>query len=355
MRIAICWTDISGYMAACWRALAARPGVSLRVLCFAPASDTAAPFDRSLVAGLDVHFLAPEQRDDAKFVRARIVEFAPDAVLIPGWVYKSYNSLVSDPELARSSCRYAMAMDTPLKHNWRQRFARFKIGGLLNRLDRVFVAGERAFQYARRLGVPEFKIRRGMYSFDYDAFAAAAPVRPDPFPARFLYVGRYIDAKGIDTLLAASAKYRPLVAEPFGLTCSGRGELAPLIASAVGVRDRGFVQPPDQPALFADHAALVLASRYEPWGVVIAEALASGMPVICTEACGASVEMVRDFHNGLTVPTDDPDALAQALRWAHQNREQLPEMGRRCQVYAASHSAALWAQRVCAMFEPPAR
>jgi glycosyltransferase involved in cell wall biosynthesis len=352
MRIAICWTDISGYMAACWRALAAQPGVSMRILCFAPASATssAAPFDQGMLAGLDVHFLTPDKRNDPTCIRAKVIEFAPTAVLIPGWAYESYNNLVGDRDLARS-CRFAMAMDTPLKHTWRQRFARLKIGRLLDSIHRVFVAGERAFQYAQRLGVPESKIRLGMYGFDYDAFAAAASMRPNPPPRRFLYAGRYTDAKGIDILLAAYAKYRTLVADPFALTCCGKGELAPLIAAAPGVTDRGFVQPADQPALFADHAAFVIASRYEPWGVVIPEALASAMPVICTHACGASVEMVRDFHTGLTVATDDPDALARALRWAHENHAQLPEMGRNGQVYAASHAAALWARRVCAMFE----
>jgi glycosyltransferase involved in cell wall biosynthesis len=352
MRIVICWTDISGYMAVSWRALAARPGVSLRIVCFAPSSGTVAPYEQGIVAGLDVHFLTPDQVNDPDAVRAKVVEFNPDAVLIAGWAYKSYTRLVGDPALPR--CRFGMSMDTPLKHTLRQRLARLKIGGLLDRLDRVFVIGERAWQLARRMRVPEGKIRRGMCGCDYDAFAAAAQNRPNPVPRRLVYAGRYTDAKGIDTLLAAYAQYRNQVQgqDPFTLTCCGKGELAPLLASAPGVTDRGFVQPANQPALFADHGAFVIASRYEPWGVVLAEAAASGLPIICTESCGASVEMVRDFYNGMTVPTDDPPALARALRWADDNHHNLAEMGRRSQVFGASHSAQLWAQRVYSMFEP---
>jgi glycosyltransferase involved in cell wall biosynthesis len=245
-----------------------------------------------------------------------------------------------------------MSMDTPLRRTWRQRLARLKIGRILNRLDRVLVAGERAWQYARYLHVPEHKIRRGMYGFDYDAFAGARAARPDPPPRRFLYVGRYDRVKGIDTLLTGYARYRRLASDPFTLTCCGRGELGAMLAGVEGVTDRGFVQPPQQPPLFTEHGAFVIASRYEPWGVVIAEALASGLPVICTEACGASVELVRDLHDGRTVATGDPDALATALRWADANHARLSELGRRGREIAAAHSAAAWAERVEAMFAP---
>ena len=62
-------------------------------------------------------------------------------------------------------------MDTPWRGTLRQRLGRFKIGGYLSRMDRVVVAGERAWQLVRLLGVPEAKIRRGLYGVDYDTFA----------------------------------------------------------------------------------------------------------------------------------------------------------------------------------------
>ncbi len=74
---------------------------------------------------------------------------------------------------------------------------------------------------------------------------------------------------------------------------------------------------------------LVLPSRAEPYGMVVTEALARGLPVIATsaggvpEALGATADGERP---GLLVPPDDPDALATALRrWLgdHQLREQL--------------------------------
>ena len=100
----------------------------------------------------------------------------------------------------------------------------------------------------------------------------------------------------------------------------------------------------------ARHGALVLASRYEPWGLVIAESFAAGLPVICTEACGASVELVRSYYNGLTVATGDAEALADAMRWVHEHDDRLPEMGRNGCHFAAAFSTQVWAERWVNMF-----
>jgi len=118
-----------------------------------------------------------------------------------------------------------------------------------------------------------------------------------------------------------------------------------------GIDDRGFVQPDALPELLQTHGVFVLPSRYEPWGVVLAEALSGGLPVVCTEACGASVELVRPYFNGLTVATDDADALARGLRWMHEHVELLPSMGAAGRPIAAAFAATVWAARWGAMFE----
>jgi glycosyltransferase involved in cell wall biosynthesis len=118
------------------------------------------------------------------------------------------------------------------------------------------------------------------------------------------------------------------------------------MAAAPGVTDLGFVQPGDQPAVLREHGAFILPSRYEPWGVVLAEALASGLPAICTTACGAGVELLHPHSNGLLVPPDDPEALAAALRRIHDLGDRLPAMGRRAAAVAPGYAASVWARRV---------
>lgn len=64
--------------------------------------------------------------------------------------------------------------------------------------------------------------------------------------------------------------------------------------------------------------ALVLTSSYETFGVVLVEALALGKPVIATR-CGGPESIVRDGIDGYLVPTDDPNALATALKKLQRN------------------------------------
>ena len=92
-----------------------------------------------------------------------------------------------------------------------------------------------------------------------------------------------------------------------------------------------------------------MPSRYEPWGVAIAEAAAAGLPILCTEACGASVELVRPYYNGLIVPTDDAQSLADAMIWCHAHRDRLAEFGERGRSLAAAYSADVWAERWAAV------
>ena len=356
MRVFICWTHLSGYMAACWRALSACPGIELSVMCV-QSVDATIGFQADLLHGLNAHVLSPEQWNDYSVVRSMVLAAKPDVVLISGWGHRPYVRLARDAAL--SHARFVMMTDTPRRDTWRQRLGRLKIRSLLRRVDRMMVAGERAWQLGRLLGVPEEKLRRGVYGFDRKQFGAVLPRRPPDgrdWPRAFLFVGRYIAVKGIEVLLDAYARYRAMpradsTQDPWTLTCCGKGPLASLISGQPGVRDLGFISPPALPDVLLQHGALILPSLYEPWGVALAEALATGLPAICTEACGASVELLRPLYNGLLCATGDAGALAEAMYWIEAHQAKLPEMGRRGAELAAAFDAEVWALRCAEMFK----
>ncbi len=343
MRFLIYWPDISGYMGACWRALAAIPGVQLRIVAYAPPSNF---FATEVVAGLDVRLLNPQERDNGQLIHALAGEFKPDVLYTGGWFNKHYRSLMMSREL--DSVARLLGLSTPWTGSWRQQFARLALRGLVKRSDRVIVCGERAWQYARALGFPERKIVRGLLSMDYPSFATVHRCRlekPGGWPRRFLYIGRYAPEKGLDVLVDAYARYREQVSDPWPLACCGSGDDARLLRGQAGIEDMGFRQPQELPSIMADHGVLIAPSWTETWGVAIAESCAAGLPVICTEACGASVELIRPYHNGLLVGTGDAVAMARSMRWMHEHAELLAEMGERGQQLAASFSAELWARR----------
>jgi len=251
MRVLICWSSISGYMASCWIEMTNNKYIDINILCFDPraqnqndASQDLPYCTESLIGELQCEVLTGEERVDKGVISSIVREFRPDVVVIAGWFYRPYTRLVRDRSLAHA--KFIMVMDTPLNFSWRQRLARLRIGGLLNRMDRVWVPGERGWQLARYWNIPESKIRKGMYGIDYESASRAYEARRTDgagWPRRFLFCGRYVDVKGIDILIESYTMYRAMVADPWPLDCCGTGPLAPLLRAAEGIRDLGFIQP----------------------------------------------------------------------------------------------------------------
>jgi glycosyltransferase involved in cell wall biosynthesis len=242
-------------------------------------------------------------------------------------------------------------MDSPWNATFRQRLARLKIGRFIDRLDAIFVPGERAAIFASRLRMPQSRIFRGMYGFDYRHFAPALAQRlsAGPWPRSFLYMGRYVPQKGLDVLTAGYDQYRKSIADPWPLVCHGTGPAKGVLEGRDGVTVNDWAQPADQPSLLARHGAFILTSHAEPWGVAVAEAMASGLPAICSDRVGAVPDLIRPGENGLIIPTNDPAALAAAMRWMHDHHDHLREMGRAAREAAETFSAQNWADRFEAM------
>jgi glycosyltransferase involved in cell wall biosynthesis len=347
IRVVFCWNDVSGYMAACWRALAKCPGVEVHVV-HPDLLRQPNPFrrDAGLLTGVSNETFDTTARSAEDHLLDVVARRRPDVVVVCGWLYWPYTRLVQARELRHA--RVFVGMDSPWRGSLTQRLAKYRLGPLMRRLDMIVTAGDRSRQYARRLGVPESRIRSGYYGFDYDGYSRVADVRdaaPGGWPRQFLFVGRYVPAKDLGTLVAGYSEYRRSVSSPWGLTCCGWGEESRFLRDVPGVTDAGFTPPSALAEIFSRHGALVLASQFEPWGVVIAEAAATGLPVICTTACGAGEDIVRDYFNGVTVAPSDPAALARAMRWVHDHEGELPVMGRRGQALAKAFSAEAWAAR----------
>lgn len=352
IRVAICWMYISGYMAACWRAMARRPEVDLFVVAMNPEGDpTQGAFNAKIMEGVRSRLMTEPQIDRYDEFSSLVAAHRPDVIVLCGWGIPAYLRLARDPRFA--GVKFVMGMDTPYNGSWRQRLGRYARRSYFKRLSRVVVTGDRSWRLARLLGFDERQIRRGVYGIDYHHFAPLYTQRasqPGGWPRRFLYMGRYIDDKAIDRMLDGYARYRTLVTDPWPLTCCGHGPWGEAIRRAEGVEDLGFVQPADQPAVLVRSGVFVLASRFDPWPLVIVESCAAGLPVVCTEACGSAVELIRPYFNGLMCATEDPDSFADALRWMHEHHERLPDMGRRCTEVAAGYSADMWCERWIEMF-----
>lgn len=342
MKVVFCWSDISGYMAACWRALSRHPDVDLHVLAFQACNETA--FADNLMAGIDSRLLNLEDRKDAALIRQHMLEQKPDVLVLCGWLHKPFRQLAFDS--AFKNTKFIMGMDTPWQGTFRQRVGTFLLKRYLNRMSYVVATGERSWQYAKNLGVPTMCIHQGMYGIDYESWSELLSEQKQiDWPRSFLFVGRYVPIKAIDILIEAYQQYRTRISDPWPLVCCGKGELEHLLDNQLGIENKGFVQPDEMRDIWQQAAAFVLPSLFDPWPLSIVEAAAAGLPIICTHACGSAVEVVRPWYNGLTISENNVEQLTASLLTIHRHYDDLPQWGERSQSLASPYSAEAWVQR----------
>jgi glycosyltransferase involved in cell wall biosynthesis len=131
------------------------------------------------------------------------------------------------------------------------------------------------------------------------------------------FVGALIERKGLAELIAALA-HPQMPDQRWHLNIAGNGDPAPWrkLAEQHGVADRvtfhGWLDSAGVQRLLAVSDALVLPSWAEGLPMVVIEAMAHGLPVVCTPV-GAVREAVEDGATGLLVPPGDPASLAHAL------------------------------------------
>ena len=339
MNVVICWSHISGYMAACWRALAETAGVRLFVVAFEP--ESSAPFDRSLMAGLPHRLLTPTERQDAKLVCDLVASHKPDVVMVSGWSHPAFRAVCADRRMA--SAAKLMTLDTQPRFDFRQLAGRWIRREFFSKIDRAIAIGERAAVCARYLGFRADQIKVGACGINFAGFGTLSEQRTN-WPRKWLYVGRYAPEKGLDILVKGYELYRRAAIDPpWELVCCGSGPEKHRLSSP-GIIDLGFVPPDHQPKVFADAGGFVIASRFEPWGVAIAEAAAAGLPLICSDACGAVADVLREGFNGYTFTSGDAEMLAR--RMLQTANEDVRLMGERSRHLAAPFDAALWPRRV---------
>lgn len=179
-------------------------------------------------------------------------------------------------------------------------------------------------KYSRRPG----RVFMCPYEPDYDEIAATPRERIervrteyalDSARKRFVAVNRLVRAKRVDTIIDAFV----LVAEQrpdWDVVIVGQGPDRESLEARVPahIRNRvkfvGFIG--DQRtinALYRNCDCMVLASEYEPWALVVNEAAAGGLALICSEVVGAAAELVREGVNGCLFPPGDVRALAACM------------------------------------------
>jgi glycosyltransferase involved in cell wall biosynthesis len=147
-------------------------------------------------------------------------------------------------------------------------------------------------------------------------------------------VGRLFPLKAPDEALEAVARARAFTQQPLHLLLVGDGELRPSLeqrATELGldVTFAGFRQGEALFECFAATDVFALLSYREPWGVVVNEAAAFGLPLVLTDRIGAAGDLLRDGENGELVRSGDVEGQARAIARLADDPERRERYGRR--------------------------
>lgn len=287
-------------------------------------------------------------------------EFSPEVVVVPGWGYLGALQALSwglsnrVPVICMSESTQWDELRHPIKE-WIKR----RIVGLFSA---ALVGGTPHRDYMEELGMPGDRIFLGYDAVDNRFFAEEARKietsswelgeKTKPY---FLASARFIGKKNLSRLLRAYSRYRMKVEgresrvqsidsglmsqvsspqDPFDLVLLGdgamRSELEKL-RSELGLGEciqmPGFKQYEELPFYYAHAGAFIHASTTEQWGLVVNEAMASGLPVLVSNRCGCATDLVKEGENGWTFDPCNEEQMADLMLKIAGDEEQRKAMG----------------------------
>lgn len=268
----------------------------------------------------------------------------PAMLICSGWIDKDYTKICSG---FRKKIPVILLLDNHWKGTLKQRIATLiSPFTIRKRFTHCWVPGEPQYRFALRLGFKTNMIRTGFYCADttlfrqfYHQYLNEKSVN---YPKRILYVGRYVEFKGIKELWRTFASLRSEFPQ-WELWCAGTGDLWEERDTSEGIRHFGFVQPSELGQMIRDCGVFILPSHQEPWGVVVHEMAAAGMPLLCSNAVGSASAFVQQDVNGWLFQSNDDESLKQQLRAVmNLKSERLLEMSEKSHQLSLTISPGTW-------------
>jgi len=276
----------------------------------------------------------------------RLAETNPDACVVAGYNHFTTQAAIVNSIATRTPwCLMSESHINKKRGRLRVFLKRALLGPILRTMGAAMVTGTLARRYMESMGVAPDRIFIVANTPDVTALRKAAERnRPQRQQLQgrlgvggkrvILFVGRLLEEKGLRTLFEAYETARSRRSD-LALVIVGDGPRRrdyEALAEHRGlwdVRFAGFRPQDELPEIYAAADLFVLPSLVEPWGVVVNEAMASGLPVVLSDQVGASADLVEQGGNGFVVPVGNSAALAEKILDAFSNDARRREMGTR--------------------------
>jgi glycosyltransferase involved in cell wall biosynthesis len=297
-RILFLYSELAGYFLSCAEELGKHPDVEAVAIVHWPVNPEA-PFQ----------FQSTEQYTliEKKVLGARldeyVQEFRPTALVCSGWMDRDYN------RVARTWCPQipvVLTLDNWWTGSWKQWLAVLTSPWYIRRhFNRAWVPGAPQKPFAERMGFRGQRLALGSYCADARPFERVWEERQGREPSKkLLYVGRYLEVKGVVELWEAFARLSDAYPE-WELHCIGIGDFWEQRKIHPKIFHHGFKQPHELHPYLVDAACFVMPSKKEPWGVVLHEMAIAGLPLLASEHVGAANAFLKNNVNGFSFSTDN--------------------------------------------------
>jgi|688.fasta_scaffold175900_2 1,2-diacylglycerol 3-alpha-glucosyltransferase len=267
----------------------------------------------------------------------------PDAIFVPGWGFDLSKKILKWSKNNNTKC-YLMSESKfdDKKRNIILEF--YKSITYIRKFHGALVGGHAHKEYLISLGMKKERIQLGYDIVDNKYFQEMTTVirntnqennYPIPQNNYFICVTRFIPRKNIKLLLHAYHNYKMQVHKPWDLVICGTGIEHNIISSLIEKLDLnknvhlpGFVSYSEIVYWYASASCLVHPALSEQWGLVINEACASSLPIICSDKVGACNELVVEGMNGFKFNPSNSLELTNCLINFHQiDKEKIKQMG----------------------------
>jgi glycosyltransferase involved in cell wall biosynthesis len=232
---------------------------------------------------------------------------APDVVVVSGWSTFAAQAAVAWCRARRIPyVLHVESHDLDSRPRWRRVLKDAVASRFIRGAANVLVVGSAARASVLARGARGVRVFAN--TIDVDGWIARADALPRPQHDGIvvLSVGRAVPAKGFDILTAATAQ------------------------AAVRLETvTGGVSEEELARRYVEADVFALLSRHEPWGVVVNEAAASGLPLVLSNRVGAAYDLLRDGENGFLVPAENVGAAAGAIRKLAEDADLRRRMGAR--------------------------
>jgi glycosyltransferase involved in cell wall biosynthesis len=341
-KIAFLYSEVAGYFMACANSLSQHA----EVLIIRWPTNAEAPFQFEPTDQLRV---VPKSDYTTAQLKNMLDEFNPDIVVCSGWMDKDYLKLVKG---FNKKVKRVLSLDNHWTGSIKQKVASIVSPFYLKKIfTHAWVPGSPQAEYAKKLGF-DSNIIRGFYCansslFD-QKFATTFAGKKSEFPKRFLYVGRYVEHKGIFEMWEAFLQLQKEIPNDWELWCLGTGDQWGNRVEDDKIRHFGFVQPADMDQYICETGVYILPSKFEPWGVSVQEFAIAGFPLLLSNAIGSKEQFLKD--NGISFEAGNVVQIKKAMRQIiEMDDAQLVEKGEKSHAIGMSYTTEQWAERILAI------